>query len=158
MKDARLANDAWEALFRSQVALSRAFENDEIWGELTQVEYDVLYNLSKAPGGMSMAELNRGILMTQGGVSRLVARLESRGLVRRSADPEDGRATCLALTEQGSELQRTVGRRLAAAVTATMTRILDHDQLIDLKALGEHILRELDASPTTRSATKAGGR
>lgn len=150
MDEARLANEAWEALFRAQVALLREFSRDDVWVEVTQVEYDVLYTLAKAPSGMSMVELNRGILMTQGGVSRLVARLEADGLLTRTPDRRDRRAACVALTDKGRQVQRAVGRRHAAAITAMMTRILDRQQMEQLRELGNEIVEALDATPVTR--------
>lgn len=150
MNRTQLANDSWEALFRAQVALNSEFADDNVWAEVTRVEYDALYTLSKAPDGMSMAELNHGLLMTQGGVSKLVARLERRGLIQRTADPHDRRATCLALTAEGCAVQRAVGLRHGAAVAATMNRILDEDQLLTLREIGTTIIEALDAAPATR--------
>lgn len=151
MNRTQLANESWEALFRAQVALNEVFASDEVWIEVTQVEYDVLYTLSKAPTGMSMAELNLGILMTQGGLSKLVARLERRGLLQRTPDPHDRRATCLVLTEQGRAIQRRVGLRHGVSVAATMTRILDDQQMDQLRELGTHIVEALHAAPVARA-------
>lgn len=136
----RLANEAWEALFRAQVLLIRRFAADDVWVEVTQVEYDVLYTLSKSPWGMSMVDLNRDVLLSQGGVSRLIARLEKRDLIVREPDPRDGRATLLRLTEMGREIQRTVGRRHASSVGAAMTRVLDADQLVLLRDLATKVV------------------
>lgn len=155
MNRTQLANESWEALFRAQVALNEKFAGDDVWVEVTQVEYDVLYTLSKAPDGLSMAELNRGILMTQGGLSKLVARLEQRGLIERRPVPGDRRATCLLLTTDGRAVQRRVGLRHGAAVAATMTRILDEAQMHQIRALATHIIDALDAAPVTRT-TAAG--
>lgn len=152
MNRTQLANESWEALFRAQVALNAMFAGDDVWLEVTQVEYDVLYTLSKASDGMSMTELNRGILMTQGGLSKLVTRLEGRGLILRTPDPQDRRATCLALTQEGRAVQRKVGLRHGAAVTAMMTRLLDEQQMEALRAIGTHIVTALDAAPVTRPA------
>ena len=58
-------------------------------------EYGVLYALSSAdPRGMRITELGEDVLLTQPGMSRLVARLEARGLVQRVDDLDDARA-CL---------------------------------------------------------------
>ncbi|MEH1031434.1 MarR family winged helix-turn-helix transcriptional regulator [Micromonospora profundi] len=145
--EARLANEAWEALFRAQVVLARRFTDDDIWHELTPNEYDVLYTLKKSPQGMSMTEINRGILLTQAGVSRLCNRLIQRGLVSRGCDPRDRRASVLTLTEAGVELQRAVGARHAAAVTAAMTEALAPDQLVQLRALAQQIVDSADPGP-----------
>jgi len=136
---ARRANDAWEALFRAQVVLMRSFAAEDIWEEITQNEYDVLYTLSKAPEGLSMVEVNRNILMTQAGLSRLVTRLVERGLVERCVDPVDRRATRMVLTTDGADLQRSVGRRHAASVTAAMTKALNPEELSQLHELARKI-------------------
>jgi len=138
-RDLRLANEAWEAMFRAQVLLLRSFAADDIWTELAQNEYDVLYTISKSADGLSMVEINRDILMSQGGISRLVGRLEARGLLERCVDPRDGRAARLVLTEEGRRLQRVVGRLHADAVATAMSRTLTHDQLTHLRELCRQI-------------------
>ena len=70
-EDVRLANEAWESMFRAQVLLARHFSDDDVWDEVSPTEYDVLYTLSKADDGLSMVEINREVLLTQGGVSPL---------------------------------------------------------------------------------------
>ena len=47
----REAAQAWESLFRAQVALMRRFQHDDVWGDLTIREYDVLFTLSGCPDG-----------------------------------------------------------------------------------------------------------
>ena len=140
-----LANEAWESLFRAQVALLRILADDDIWGEVSQNEYDVLYTLSKAPHGLSMTEVNRGILMTQGGVSRLISRLTSRGLVERCTDPHDRRTTSIRLTTRGAELQRTVGRLHARTVARTMRAVLDPEQVLLMRNLGRQIIQRVES-------------
>ncbi len=49
--------------------------------------------------------------MTRGAITKLVDRLEGQGLLRRAADPSDGRAQHLTLTDAG----RALVPRLAAA-------------------------------------------
>jgi DNA-binding MarR family transcriptional regulator len=149
--EARLANESWEALFRAQVVLFRMFSADDIWTETTQTEYDVLYELSKAPAGLSMVEINRNILMTQSGVSRLVQRLEQRGLLERCADPSDARAALISLTQEGARLQRSIGHAHAQAVTSAMTRALSSEQMQQLRDLGRQIVAVIDPSQTVTS-------
>lgn len=148
--DTRLANEAWESMFRAQVALMRSFAGDDVWIEISQNEYDVLYTLTKSPNGMSMVEINRGILMTQAGVSRLVARLEARGLLERCVDEHDRRATRMILTPEGTRIQRLVGRRHAAAVTSRMSRALTHEQLEQLRDISRQITAVIEPVPTNQ--------
>jgi DNA-binding MarR family transcriptional regulator len=134
-RDVRLANQAWEALFRAQATLGLAFEREGDWGDLLPREYGVLYALSAAPAGLRMSEMCDDVLLTQAGISRLVARLEKRGLVERTDDPHDARAFRIQMTEAGSEVQRRIGRHHARQVAAAMTRALDSDQLRTLRDL-----------------------
>jgi len=131
----RIANEAWEALFRAQATLAREFTDAEVWGELGTSEYGVLYALSDAPDGLRMTELLDDVLLTQPGMSRLIARLENRGLVERFDDPDDGRACRVRLTESGVRAQRTVGLAHGRHVAELMTRALSREQLVHLRDL-----------------------
>lgn len=143
--NARLANVAWEAMFRAQATLAREFERDGDWRDLLPREYGVLYALSKAPDGLRISDLGQDALLTQPGISRLVGRLEQRGLVERTDDPHDARACRIRLTSLGIDVQRGVGRAHARQVTAAMTRALTRSQLETLRDLS---LALINASPT----------
>jgi len=55
---------------------------------LTLAQFDVLAQLLRRPGGMTSGELSRALLVTQGNVTGLVARLARRRLLRSSAAAE----------------------------------------------------------------------
>lgn len=141
---ARLANEAWEAMFRAQATLAREFEQAGEWEDFPPREYGVLYALAGEPDGLRITDLIDDALLTQAGVSRLVMRLEKRGLVERRLDPDDGRAARIALTDQGREAQRRLGSAHARHVTRAMTRALTPDQLRTLRELTRALV---DASP-----------
>jgi DNA-binding MarR family transcriptional regulator len=132
----RKANEAWEALFRAQATIAGELQAADVWGDLRPHDYGVLYALSTAPPeGLRISDLNDDVLLTQPGLSRLIARLETAGLVERDADPDDGRASRIRLTEAGVAAQRRVGVRHGRHVAQTMTRALDDDQLLQLRDL-----------------------
>ena len=131
----KIANEAWEALFRAQATVARELAAGDVWGELSPREYGVLYALSTAPSGLRITELGNDVLLTQPGLSRLVARLENAGLVERVDDPEDGRACRIRLTGAGAQAQRQVGARHGLHVAETMTRTLSSEQLLQLRDL-----------------------
>jgi DNA-binding MarR family transcriptional regulator len=133
--NARIANEAWEALFRAQATIAEEFTARTDWADLLPREYGVLYALSAAPDGLRITELGEDVLLTQPGMSRLVARLEARGLVRRDDDPDDARACRIRLTTEGAELQRTVGLSHGRLVAQAMTRHLNRQQLLQLRDL-----------------------
>jgi DNA-binding MarR family transcriptional regulator len=133
--NARIANETWESLFRAQATIAGELTARTDWHDLLPREYGVLYALSSAPNGLRITELGEDVLLTQAGMSRLVARLEARGLVRRDDDPDDARACRVRLTNAGTELQRTVGLSHGRLVTQAMTRHLDREQLLQLSNL-----------------------
>ncbi|WP_430868834.1 MarR family winged helix-turn-helix transcriptional regulator [Demequina aurantiaca] len=131
----RLANDAWEAMMTSHAHLMRRFAAEDIWGEVSMREYDVLYTLSKCDEPQRIGELGRHVLLSQPALSRLVERLATRGLVERSTDPSDARSVRIGLTEPGRVAQRTVGRAHAATVAATMRAAFTPAELSTLISL-----------------------
>ena len=131
----RLANDAWEALLSAHAVLIKEFAAEDIWGDVSMREYDVLYTLSKCREPARMSELNRHVLLSQPALSRLVDRLTERGLVERCADPADGRGVRLSLTEAGRAVQRRIGRRHARGVARAMCAGLDRAELKQLETI-----------------------
>ena len=151
--DVRLANEAWEAFFRAQATMEREFTEAHIWVDVLPKEYGVLYALSTAPDGLRISELCDDVLLTQPGMSRLVARLEERGLVERRDDPDDARACRIRLTSSGIESQRRVGAAHARHVAQAMTRALDPDQLVVLRDLSLALLHAARREGTTTTTT-----
>jgi DNA-binding MarR family transcriptional regulator len=137
----RLANEAWEALFRAEMTIIRELEAGDVWGGLVPREYGVLYALSAAPQGLRITELLDDVLLTQPGMSRLIARLETRGLVERLDDPDDRRACRVRLTEAGARAQRAVGLGHGRHVAELMSRGLTRTQLVQLRDLCRTLTR-----------------
>ena len=136
------ANDAWEALLTAHASLIKRFAAEDVWQDLSMREYDVLYTLSKCPGPIRLTELNRHVLLSQPALSRMVDRLADRGLIRREADPRDGRGVRLSLTEAGLALQRRIGRRHARGVTSVMTAELNPAELRQLEQICLKLARD----------------
>ena len=90
--------------------------------ELGVSEYRVLAALQ--PGGVASPQnptpLAQRLGHTTGGMTKILDRLENAGLVERRADPEDARATRVALTERGLT---TFERALRALVAAADHRL-----------------------------------
>nr|WP_127795076.1 MarR family winged helix-turn-helix transcriptional regulator [Agromyces sp. LHK192] len=103
-------------------------------------EYDVLFNISRAPGRrLRLRELNRQVLITQPSVSRLIDRLVARGLVEKSEDPLDGRGTVVALTPKGFSLFRQVAFVHMDAISRNVGAVLDDEELATLAALCDRL-------------------
>ncbi len=130
--DVRAAAVAWEELFRTQVAVMRRLQRDPIWDRVTLREYDVLFTLARAPGGLRLRDLAESSLLSQPSLSRMVERLEEAGWVRRAPAPGDGRGVLVVLTAEGADLQREVGRRHVQAIAHYVGGALDPADLAEL--------------------------
>jgi DNA-binding MarR family transcriptional regulator len=64
---------------------------------------ELLMHLHFKDGRRRMSDLADALLVSRGGATRLVARAEEDGLVRREIPPDDRRATYAVLTEAGVE-------------------------------------------------------
>ncbi|MDP8950776.1 MAG: MarR family transcriptional regulator [Actinomycetota bacterium] len=101
---------AWRTFLTAHAAVVDKIERDlDEEGLMPLSWYDVLLALYEAPDRkLRMHELARAILVTRGGLTRLVARIERAGLLRREPDPADGRGSFAVLTDEGLEaLRRT---------------------------------------------------
>jgi DNA-binding MarR family transcriptional regulator len=74
---------------------------------LTINEFNTLNALRRAgpPHKLSPTDVGVSLLFSSGGLTKLLERLESRGLISREPNPDDGRGVMVALTPAGRELQ-----------------------------------------------------
>lgn len=88
-------------------------------------EHDALMQLLQHGPRMPLGELAELVLFTQSGITRLVDRLERKGLALRENSTEDRRITFAALTDQGRTrldqtmplVRRIIGTRFSAFVS-----------------------------------------
>lgn len=66
----------------------------------------VLVQLMVAGGGVKMAELADRLVVTRGGISKIIDRLVGSGLVERVPSGEDRRVVFAVVTDEGKELVR----------------------------------------------------
>ena len=126
------AVNAWESLYRAQVTVFRQLRAEFPTDEVTLTEYDVLFNLYRQPDRRArIRDLTPQLLLSQPSVSRLIERLELRGLVIRSGDPSDARGTLVALTAEGVDVFRRVGAQHSGWIADRMS-VLTADELADL--------------------------
>jgi DNA-binding MarR family transcriptional regulator len=63
--------------------------------------------LDGEPHRLAAGEISDRLVQTTGGPTKTIRRLEERGLVRRVADPEDGRRALIELTAAGLDAARS---------------------------------------------------
>jgi MarR family 2-MHQ and catechol resistance regulon transcriptional repressor len=109
----------WVVLARAYGAVSRQAELDIARHGLTGMEFGILEVLHHK-GPLFLGEIQRKVLVTSGGITYLVDKLEAKGLVERQECPEDRRARYAALTPAGA----TLIRRIFPAHAKVMARVL----------------------------------
>lgn len=123
---ARLSGDATEQVYRRF--------------DISRPEFDVLATLrrSGAPYELSPGALASSMMLSSGGTTARLDRLERAGLVTRTPDPDDRRGVLVGLTERGLAL-------VDAAVDAGLAR--QHELLAHLtpakQAQVSRLLREI---------------
>jgi DNA-binding MarR family transcriptional regulator len=86
--------------------------------DVTRTEAMLLGALSERP--RRITELARLAGLTQPHVTTLVQGLEQQGLVSRAADPDDGRAVRIALSQEGAARVERRRRRIGEALVASL--------------------------------------
>lgn len=76
-----------------------------------------------ASGPLRLGALGRRLGIQPSTLTRNLARLEERGLVRRVADPDDARASSVALSDAGREAARRLRRQDDAFARAVLARL-----------------------------------
>ncbi|MCK8676804.1 MarR family winged helix-turn-helix transcriptional regulator [Streptomyces lichenis] len=106
-------------------------------------EFDVLGTLRRSgePYTLSPRELSATLMLTTGGMTGRLDKLERAGLLSRSPDPHDRRGLRVTLSERGRELvDEAVGAGLAAQ-RAALTSALDEQEAAQLSALLRKLLK-----------------
>src|SRR5688500_15397794 len=124
-------NVCWRNFLTAHAAVIDRIEDDLGGAEVLPLSwYDVLLALYEAPDRrLRMHELASAILVTRGGLTRLVARIEKAGLFRREPDPEGGRGLYAVLTEEGLEALRTTWPIYARGIAEHFGRHLTDEEV-----------------------------
>lgn len=122
--------------------------------ETTLPRFDVLAQLQRAGKPLSMGDLSRRLMVTNGNVTGLVDRLKSEGLVDRRRSDGDRRVQIVSLTQAGAasfERMAADNRRWVTGMMAGLSRE-EKDALFAL--LGRLKSAVLDAGQTTEEANE----
>lgn len=108
---------------------------------LSVADFDVLATLRRWDRPMRPGELGRSVLVASGTVTKRLDRLERRGLVRRSVDPDDARGRLVELTPDGRATADTLAERHWTNEEALLSA-LDSDERELLTGLLRKLLTE----------------
>ena len=132
---------AWRSFLRAHATLTRALELElEAEQKLSLAAYDVLVQLAEAPGRrLRMTELADAVLLSRSGLTRLVDRLETAGLVERCPVESDGRGVAARLTPEGLGRLRVASVTHLAGVARHFAGRLDTDDLAVLERISRRL-------------------
>jgi DNA-binding MarR family transcriptional regulator len=122
---------AWQAFMHAQHDVIETLDRElrDAHG-LTLGEYDVLIRLARAPDlSLRMSDLADRVLLSPSGLTRLVDRLERRGLVARQADTGDGRVALARLTPDGRRTATLAARTHLRGIREHFTGRLSQPKL-----------------------------
>jgi MarR family transcriptional regulator, 2-MHQ and catechol-resistance regulon repressor len=117
---------------------------------LTLTEFGILEVLFHK-GPLLLGEVQKRILVSSGGVTYLVDRLEEKGLVERRACPEDRRARYAALTADGEALIARIFPEHAELIQEVMSPLS-----LDEQRLAVGLLRRLGRAAAERPVVTQG--
>jgi DNA-binding MarR family transcriptional regulator len=120
----RRLDEIAEALPSRASAISRLFLTHSTL-EISRTEANALSALAERPRRITELALGEGV--TQPAMTLLVNRLENRGWLRRDADPADGRAVLVSLTDRGVEVLDRLRGEYRALVHEEMATLPDED-------------------------------
>ena len=116
-------------MLRIQTLLQKNCSEDLQARRLNTSEFDVLASLrvTEPPYVLTPTELQKLLLITSGGLTKILYQLESRGLISRSVQEQDKRSKLVHLTAEGQAL---------------VEEIMCHHNVEDEKLLAEALTQE----------------
>jgi DNA-binding MarR family transcriptional regulator len=120
----------------------------EPW-ELTRADYSVLNVLrgSGSPYELRPSELRERLLLSSGGVSKVLGRLQREGHLERRPDPRDGRGWLIRLTVSGVETAEATMRAWASVQQELYRGVTERQARSASAALREVLLAIGDLEP-----------
>jgi DNA-binding MarR family transcriptional regulator len=112
---------------------------------VTLPRFDLLAQLDKTPGGMTLGQLSSRMMVSNGNVTGLAERLVAQGLLDRKPSASDRRAQIVTLTAEGRRAFRAMARaheRWIADLFAGLTAE-EIDELMRLLAKTKASAREV---------------
>ena len=131
---------AWLALVRTHARLWDQVDTQmRHESGLTMSRYDVLMHLDMAGGRLGLSELASAIVLSPSGLSKLLDRMETSGLLHREPDPRDARSTFAKITPRGRSLVRKVRQSHHAWLQQVFGDALDDRDVAELTRIMERI-------------------
>lgn len=105
--------------------------------EITLPRFDLMAQLDRAADGMTLGELSRRMMVTNGNVTGLAERLVAEGVLSRRQSANDRRAHVVRLTEKGRRQFRRMAQAHEGWIADLFANLSAHEVEALLKLLGK---------------------
>lgn len=113
---------------------------------LTDAAFEVLATLRSLapPRELSPSDLSKSILITSGGMTKVLKQLEADGLVERTSHATDKRSKMVRLTDLGTRKAQEVMHDVAHGDRALLSSSMSEDEVVQLRDILLHALHKLE--------------
>ena len=149
---------AWTALLHAHARIVTRLSADlDEAGLISLGSYDVLVQLSENGGRLRLKELVNRVVLSQPGLSRKVAKMETDGLVERLDDPADGRGVIVHITRTGrAALRRASVVHMAGIQREFTSQISDQEAAVLAAVFGRLEIRDRDSDRDSTADGQTG--
>lgn len=111
---------------------------------LLLADNEALLRLAAASEPLRMSDIAHRLILSRGGTTKVIDRLETMGYVQRLPDPDDRRATVVEITEAGREAMTNARAVIDEGLKATWAQHVSDDEariVVDVmdRVLGDHV-------------------
>ena len=148
---------AWRAFLRAHSTMLRRIARDLEEADLPPLSwYDVLAALRDAPEArpLKQVEIAERVLLSHSGLSRLIDRMEAKGVVERVSCPSDRRSLNIQLTDAGERMLEQMWPVYARGIAEDFLPALGSNAY-EMGQRLEQIGRECQAEQAEEAAQKA---
>ena len=148
---------ATKTLIRAAFLITNGANRPYIKLGMNLSEVDVLAALARSEAGLNCSEIAETTLITKGGITGILDRLEARRLVERVPSRDDRRSIMIQLTEKGVEVCHDLFSKLARNNEEIFAKALKPDQIKQFCKLITMLIRsfEVDTHATRAGASEA---
>src|SRR6266436_2154184 len=137
--------DAVRAVIRAGFIFANHPQRPYLAYDLSFAQLDVLIALARAEGAsLTCSEIAERTLITKGGITGILDRLEARVLVKRIPSRDDRRSVLVRLSAKGVELFRKLYPELARSNRSILERAFKRDQMKEFSQLLEMLIRSIE--------------
>jgi DNA-binding MarR family transcriptional regulator len=101
----------------------------------TRPRFDFMAHLASAPQGLTLGELSRRMMVSNGNITGIAKRLIDDGLVQRQPHPQDKRVTLVALTGDGITAHAAMAAAHESCVDEMLSGLDEADREVLLTVL-----------------------